>query len=281
MAYSYAWYSTNTTKTGWNLLSRSSDTGEASTVRVPRTSKQITCSSCSSDVTGAIDYAAMPYLNLERSKSPSIWSAFPKQKLQTIRKDVDQLLSPCGMRPDLVSVMTELAYFSLALRSMKSNSSLTLDLTAYSEDMYSIESKLLAFPSSSFGPSAESNVEKSCRLGSLIYIKAILEEFPHSKTGSSNLLKMLQESLHSIPKNETMAALLLWLSTIGASLSPTADRGYFICLLAELASTSEIISFDDEEMGMSKVLPLRDVFGSSLETLWGNVTAVKKSYSTP
>jgi hypothetical protein len=171
--------------------------------------------------------------------------------------------------------MTDLSYFSIALQSARSDDPLSLDPAAYSEDMYSIEFKLLRPALHGFDSTQEGHAEKACRLGGLLYIKAMLEEFPQSKMGSSILLEKLKESLQGIPRTASMTPLLLWLSIIGAALSKFEDKVYYICILAELTSTARITSFNDDEIVMSKVLSLQQVFGRTLERLWENAMVVR------
>lgn len=226
----------------------------------------------SSDITGTIDYAATPYLDFHRSKRPSIWSTLPVQKLQTAQRNITRLLTACQVLPDLIAIMAELAHFSQAVQFARSESSILYDPAAFSEDMYWIEYKLLSFPTTLPEISEERGIDKACRLGALLYMKAILEEFPHSATGSSILLKQLQESLYKISAVESYAPLLLWLSLVGAALSKTGlDRTWFVAHLAQLTTSVRISSFDDVELAMSRVLCIQKVFGRSFKKLWEEV----------
>lgn len=228
-----------------------------------------------SDVSGAIDYAAIPHLQIERSIHPAVWSNLPKHRLQTAKQGTRRILSACSISPGLIAVMTDLSYFTMALQSAKSDSSLSLDPASYSEDMYSIESGLLTPATTGFADSQECHIDKACRMGGLLYIKAILEEFPQSKMGSSILLQKLKEAFQGMPREAAITPLLLWLCIIGAALSEFTDRVYYIGILAELTQRVGITSFNDSKIAMSKVFPLQPVFGSTLEKLWENTMAAK------
>jgi hypothetical protein len=138
--------------------------------------------------------------------------------------------------------------------------------------MYWIEYRLLSFPATSPGAAGEWEIDKACRLGALLYMKALLDEFPHSVTGPSILLKQLQESLRRIVVLESTSPLILWLSIIGAALSKSEGRVWFVGLLTEMTIMSQISSFHNQEVEISKWLGLEEVLGDSVEKLWMEVT---------
>lgn len=222
----------------------------------------------SSDVSGAIDYDARPYLNLERSDTPPIWSSLSSQDLKTIQKNTKALFAPCDIHLSLSTPLTELAYFSAALRHSKSNPSIPLNATAYSEDIYSLEYKLLTCPETT------NSIENACRLGALIYIKTVLEEFPHSRIGAVILLQKLRAALRNISHSTTTMPILLWLTTLAASLSRGEELIYFLRFLKGLIKSCGVIALDDEELEMSSILPLQPIFGNSLKRLWQSAMAM-------
>jgi hypothetical protein len=228
-----------------------------------------------SDITGAIDYGAIPYLPLERSNSLSIWSKLPEQTLQVIKADLTRILTNCRIHPDLITIMVALAYFALAIRSARGEPKLEFDLAVCAEDMYWIEYRLLAFPAALPNTCREEDIDKACRVGALIYIKATLQEFPHSKTGFSLLLGQLQEALDGLPIEQAHLPLLLWLSLIGAAVSNAPEgKKWFVGRLAKLVARSGISSLRDE-LDMTSLLSVRLVLGTSLvDKVWENVMGV-------
>jgi hypothetical protein len=115
-------------------------------------------------------------------------------------------------------------------------------------------------------------MDKATRIASLLYLKAILQEFPHSSTGPSILLSQLQAALAVIPLSSTYSPLLLWLALVGGSFSEGlwGFRRWFVSYLGGLKATMGLHSFDDGEWGgvVSVFLGLRAVFGKAFESLW-------------
>ena len=231
------------------------------------------------DIAGAIDYSETPYLDFTRSDGPSIWSRLPEEALQHAEQSIIRILCSCQIHPKLIEIMIDVAHFSQAILSWRSNPSMDVDFKALSEDMYWIEYRLLLFPTT-LGGLEERDIEAACRLGALLYMKTLLEEFPHSATGPSLLLKQLQESLGKITIIESLSSLLLWLSLIGAALSKYDMRIWFMGLLEELTINFRIPSFRDHELEMSSVIGLQEVLGSSVERIWVEVTEALRTRVT-
>jgi len=273
MAYTHAWAERNDTDQT-RLVSSCADTPEESSpVRMTLIPRDLAPNliTCSSDITGALDYGETPYLQTSCSKSPISWSKLPLKDLKRIEKDVTQLLAPCHVHSDLIVIMTDLAYFSPAVQPNRVNSSSYMDTTAFSEGLCWLKCKLLSFPGDSSNSATENKIDRACRFGALLYIKSIMDEFPHSKTGSSILLKKLQGSLQDLPKDARTIPLLLWLFTLGAVISKSAERMWFTQGLEELATISGINSFNDDQLSVSKLLSLQQIFGSSLDKLWADL----------
>jgi hypothetical protein len=87
--------------------------------------------------------------------------------------------------------MIDVAHFSQAIVSWRSNPSMDVDFKALSEDMHWIEYRLLLFPTR-LGGLEERDIVEACPLGALLYMKTLFEEFPDSATGPSLLWKQLQ-----------------------------------------------------------------------------------------
>lgn len=177
------------------------------------------------------------------------------------------ILTKCGVHPSLIDIMTELAYFSQAIH-FASEASIFFDPAMFSEDLYWLEWNFLTFATKIPDGAAETKIDKSCRLGALLYMKAILQEFPHSTNGSTLLLAQLQECLTEIAIEQSNSSLLLWLCLVGGSLSKMDTRAWFVDYLARIRNVSLVPSFDDFEVDLSRMLGLRKVFGKAFETLW-------------
>jgi hypothetical protein len=198
--------------------------------------------------------------------------------LEAINAEVTRILTNCEIHPDLIAIMIALACFAQAIRSATPfNPKLELDPAACSEDMYWIEYRLLSFHSARPKACREKDIDRACRLGALIYIKATLTEFPHSKTGSSFLVEELQEVLQGLPFMQTHIPLLKWLCIIGAAVSKSSDRRkWFVGRLAKLVASSRITSSRDEDLDMTRVLGVRLVLGDSVDKVWESVMGVAK-----
>jgi hypothetical protein len=138
------------------------------------------------------------------------------------------------------------------------------------EDLYFIEYQLLTFPTTISRDMEESPLNKATRIASLLYLKAILQEFPHSSTGPSILLTQLQQALSVIPLSSTYNPLLLWLALVGGSFSDGLwdFRRWFVSYLGGLKAGMALQSFDDDDGEVSRFVGLRSVFGKAFEALW-------------
>jgi len=272
MAYTHAWVERDVADQARFISSCANTPEESSPVRmlIPRDLAP-NLIMCSSDVNGALEYGEAPYLQTSCSKSPISWSKLSLKDLEKIEKGISQLLAPCHVHSDLIVIMTDLAYFSSTLQPDRVNSSSYIDPTAFSEGLCWLKCKLLSFPGNSSDSATENMIDRACRFGALLYIKSIMDEFPHSKTGSSILLKKLQGSLQDLRKDAKTIPLLLWLFTLGAVISKSAERMSFTQGLKELATICGINSFNDDQLSVSKLLSLQQIFGSSLDKLWEDV----------
>ncbi|TVY40654.1 hypothetical protein LSUB1_G002301 [Lachnellula subtilissima] len=226
-----------------------------------------------SDITGAIDYAATPLLDFDRSNRPPIWALLSAQTIGNTDREMKNVLTKCGVHPNLITIMTELACFSQAIH-FATEASVYFDPATFSEDLYWLEYNFLAFAAKLPEGSTETETDKACRLGALLYLKSILQEFPHSVNGSSLLLAQLRKSLTGISMQASNSPLLLWLCLVGGSLSEKEHRAWFVSCLAQIRTVSPVPSFDDCELDLSRMLGFKKVFGRAFETLW-NETLVR------
>ncbi|TVY14712.1 hypothetical protein LARI1_G006080 [Lachnellula arida] len=226
-----------------------------------------------SDITGAIDYAATPLLDFDRSNRPPTWALLSVQTIETTDREMRKILAKCEVHPNLITTMTELAFFLQAIH-LATEASVYFDPATFSEDLYWLEYNFLAFAAKPPEGSAETEIDKACRLGALLYLKAILQEFPHSVNGSSLLLAQLRKSLTGISMQASNSPLFLWLCLVGGSLSEMEERTWFVNCLAQIRTVSLVPSFDDFELELSRMLGLKKVFGRAFERLW-NETLVR------
>ncbi|KAG9230809.1 hypothetical protein BJ875DRAFT_384360 [Amylocarpus encephaloides] len=227
------------------------------------------------DVTGAIDYAATPILAFERSTRDPTWFLLLPTHREDTTEDAETFLRCCGIHEGLLPPTSSLILFSQTVH-FASSTRHALDPSTFSEDLYWLEYQLLSFPSNLSEFHEETPLEKATRIGSLLYLKAILQEFPHSSTGPSILLSQLEESLFQIPVGNFPDPLVLWLALVGGAFS--VGKGYlrrsFVTYLGILKDVMALGSFHEEDVELCKLLGLRSVFGKAFETLWDEVMSL-------
>lgn len=199
--------------------------------------------------------------------------------LCTVDREMRKILTACEVHPDLIAIMTELACFAQAIR-FASEASIFFDPTTFSEDLYFLEYNFLTFSSKVPDGEPVAKIDQACRLGALLYLKAVLQEFPHSTTGSNSLLTQLREALEDITIQQSNSVLLLWLALVGGSPSKGEMRSWFVDYLVRIQSVVLVISFDDFEVDMSRLLGLKKVFGRSFEALWNETMVRSGAYFT-
>ncbi|KAF7910472.1 hypothetical protein BELL_0072g00010 [Botrytis elliptica] len=250
-----------------------------------------------SDITGAIDYAAEPYLYYKPRIHPeiSISKILPVHRISTINAYIEISFARCGIHSNLIRIMQYLAIFYQSIQ-FASLSRILLDPGDFLDDIYWIEYELLSFPLSLEGDQ-EPTIDKATRIGALLFMKSILEEYPHSSTGPSILLQQLQESLSTIDTattTEQTCQWLIWLFTIGAvhSKRNLIIRTWFVEQLAGLhmerlrdllvdgqvhaelhaEKLEEEEEEDEGELQLWRLLELRQVIGErDLFLLWDDV----------
>lgn len=163
--------------------------------------------------------------------------------------------------------MLDLASFSQAIH-FASEASIYFDPNLFSQDLYWLQWKFLTFALKLPEGSIETYIDKACRLGALLFLKAILQEFPHSTNGPSLLVAQLRECLDGIQIQQSNSPLLLWLCLIGGSFSRSEARAWFVNYLVHIRDIFLVPSYDDFDVDMSRILGLRKVFGKAFGTLW-------------
>ncbi|KAF4629668.1 hypothetical protein G7Y89_g8478 [Cudoniella acicularis] len=220
-----------------------------------------------SDITGAIDFAATPFLNFSSTSNQPVWSILPPEDSTIISSTMEILLTNSGIHAYLKTTMTKLANFAQAIHHA-SSTSILLDPSSFADDLYHLEHEFLSFPANTPFESEETSIDKACRLGALLYMKAILQEFPHSYMGPSILLQQLQNALEDIAVQGGMDnPLVLWLALVGGSFATGDMRRWFVGYLAQVKAVMGLESFGNGSLGMSGFLGLKSVFGAVFEGL--------------
>ncbi len=228
--------------------------------------------SCTStDVTGAIDYGATPYLHIQRSALPPIWSILPPHKKESTQLAMTKLLTSCRISQRIISIMIDLSLFSQTIRLVQLRPKITLDPEAFSEDLYDIEFKFLSFPKTLAVGVEENPMEKAYRIGGLLFVQSILEEFPHSITGPVILLAQLREALNRVSIWESGTPFLMWLGMLGAILAKDGMRNWYIIFSVIVLEFAEPGMAGDDTMRLNELLDLRSVFGKEVELFWRDV----------
>ena len=204
------------------------------------------------------------------------------QDISTTRTSIVRILGASEVDEDIITTVSDLALFSQSIQFTKAHALELLNPIEFLEDMYWIDYKFLSFPSSLSNPTEERAIDKACRTAGLLYMKLITDELPHSVTGSSFLLKTLQNSLIDIPVDESNAPTILWLSLVGAASSKTwIRRKSFIAHLAYTSNIMELSSLNDTRLGVVEPLCSEEVFGNDWRQIWEEVNiAIRASESS-
>ncbi|KAH8687986.1 hypothetical protein BGZ60DRAFT_522614 [Tricladium varicosporioides] len=223
-----------------------------------------------SDVTGAIDFGAAPLLPFLHSPSKPIWDILPPTILASISMTMNVLLMRSALHPALIASMIKLTNFSYTITySMMTEN--RLNPSHFTEDLYHLEHEFLSFPTTLPPDSVDAAIDKACRTCALLYLKAILQEFPHSSVGSSVLLDQLKCALNNIPPLQLNSSLVLWLALVGASSSTGERRLWFVKYLTVLKGVMSLATFGDGDPESSGFLELHSIFGHSFISLWDEI----------
>jgi hypothetical protein len=180
------------------------------------------------------------------------------------------LLSPHDIQQSLIHVLTSLSLFIQTLKLPRSDPQMPLSPEAFSDDLYTLEHCLLSFPSMLPSPAHESALLVGLRFSALIYLKAVLQEFPHSVNGSRILLQKVKEALKLIwlsrgEEKEKKAALVAWMCVLCAAVANGEVRDWFVEKLRVLRM--HYAAYDG--LGMDRLLNLNATFSKEcIENIW-------------
>lgn len=118
------------------------------------------------------------------------------------------------------------------------------------------------------------DLDKATRLASLLYLKAMLQEFPHSRTGPRVLLEELRDALTELSPTNPIShresgnkEVLGWVAIVGACFSDEEGgmRGWFVEFLREVLGGmyGSGVVVEAREGEMERLLGLEGVFGEA------------------
>lgn len=195
-----------------------------------------------------------------RSGVPSLHT---KLGLSSLPEDgsLAQITSFLVCRPRLVSALEDLMHFSEAIDFCLTQGPVKVDQRAFVEDSYHILYGLMSQPETRDEEDVNS-IEEALRVGALIYMKAISQEFPFSVLGSQTLVRRLKKLL---PQTNCIGPLTTWLLFLGGIASKDRlDRTWFVAQLAKnVTGTWEEISET-----VNRILWIKKILELSCKELW-------------
>lgn len=165
-----------------------------------------------------------------------------------------------------------------------------LDPKEFIEAWYSIQYQLLSddqLDNESNGAFIHNNnaLQEAFRLGAILYLKEILQEFIFSAIGSGILVSRLRTSLESVLASQitpTSSSLLLWLLIVGGVASTTTtnnnsiDHTFFIAHLVTLRREPWLDEWEDVKQRVQDVLWIGKVLNGAGKSLWEEVRLTAK-----
>jgi Fungal specific transcription factor domain len=178
------------------------------------------------------------------------------------------LLNRHGIHPYLIQTLISTSLFIQALASARLNPTSNLSPKAFSNDLYTLEYSLLSFPSTLPPLCRESAISTSLRFSVLIYLKVVLQEFPHSVNGSSLLVERVKEGLRLIQLgNGENDGLMAWICVVCTAVASGEVREWFVRRLTTMGWHNDRL-----ETGADWLMPLRNVFDEGcVEKIWEEV----------
>lgn len=188
--------------------------------------------------------------------------------------------------PQFVNVLAELREFSVIIEQTLLTPEARLDPKELIEAWFSIQYQLLSgeqLEDVSDGGLIHDNdaLREAFRLGAIIYLKEILQEFTFSAIGSGILVSKLRTSLEPVLASEvrpTSSSLLLWLLLMGgvASTNNSIDRTFFVAHLVTLRRRPWLDEWEDVKVRLEDVLWIGKVLDGAGKSLWEEVQLTAK-----
>ena len=183
-----------------------------------------------------------------------------------------------ALLPQYVNVLTELCDFSGVIEQTLLTPEARLGPKEFIEASFSIQYQLLSnapLEDLSDGTFVYENNElgEAFRLGAIIYMKEILQEFTSSTTGSRILVSKLRKSLSLVFTNgitPVSSSLFLWLLFLGgvASIKNGMDRTLFVTHLVRLCYGLGIHEWGEVKERLENVLWIGKVLDKTGKALW-------------
>lgn len=183
-----------------------------------------------------------------------------------------------ALLPQHVNVLTELCEFSGVIEQPLLTPEARLGPKELIEATFSIQYQLLSsapLEDISDGTFVYENdeLDKAFRLGAIIYMKEILQEFTFSATGSRILVSKLGKSLNLVFTNgitPVSSSPLLWLLFMGgvASIKNGMDRTLFVRHLMRLRYDLGIHEWEEVKERLQNVLWIGKVLDKTGKALW-------------
>ena len=178
-------------------------------------------------------------------------------------------------------MLSELREFSEVIEQTLLMPEARLDPKEFVETWYSILYQLLSgeqVEDISDGGYIHDNdtLGEAFRLGAIIYMEKILQEFTFSAIGSRILLSKLRTSLGLVLASDvspTSSSLLLWLFVMGgvASINNSIDHTFFVAHLVSLRREPWLDEWEDVKERLKDVLWIAGVLDRAGKSLWEEV----------
>lgn len=182
------------------------------------------------DTIGAVNFLTQPHI-LEQKPPISLPAPPPSANPDYFI----QILSSCGIDLELISTLECLSTFSQIIDHAVTQNLATFDPLEFVQKSCLIQQNLLLFLPPDFLSAEQKALHSACKMGALIYIRTVLQEFPLSQIGSKNLASQLRNSLHHIQGYAIPTPLHLWLCFVGGTgLQSSADRSWFIASIVQV-----------------------------------------------
>jgi len=220
----------------------------------------------SADLAGAVDFIANMHFPFTRSQRPSIYAALSLPQLNMLDDRLSALLMSYNLDNRLISVFTKLTRFSQAVDFALTP--VPIEPLAFVADIFEIQSELL----SNLEPDSYEldvlSLREALRMGALIFMKDIAQEYPLALLGSTNLVQRMKNALSSILDIKKYAPLRL-LFMGGISSKKSIDRVWFMAHLVKALPKQS--TWEDVRRALKSVLWIEKLQGDHCKNLWEEV----------
>jgi hypothetical protein len=164
-------------------------------------------------------------------------------------------------------VFTKLTRFSQAVDFSLTRTLVPIEPLAFVADTFEIQSELLSILEPDSYESDVLSLREALRMGALIFMKEIVQEYPLALLGSTQRMKNALSSILDIKK---YAPLLLWLLFMGGISSKNSiDRVWFMAHLVKALPKQS--TWEDVRRALKIVLWIEKLQGDHCKNLWEEV----------